>query len=130
MNIANEYDQTSGPANPSVVKDLPPVDIQGLTTFNSETGITRAAGFVVIRARWNFRQLINFGGMTTHNIVMASISELFPNPAEAGQITLPDIGAAHMYVRAVAPQSNKVIVSGYIDWERSDRQDQPARRLS
>ncbi|MEI2299871.1 hypothetical protein [Ensifer sp. MJa1] len=95
------------------VRDLPPVEIERV----EDSGAFRAAGSVVIRARWNMRVEIGFAGVTRDSIVMASITELFPNPDGSG-INLPGIGAAHMYIRAVAPQKDKVFVSGYIDWDR------------
>ena len=68
-------------------------------------------------AFWNFLQPINFGGVTNNHVVMASITELFPNPA-SGLLDLPGIGAAHMSIRSVAPQNGIIFVNGYIDWDR------------
>ena len=112
-----DFEGTSGPLVPSMMRVLPRVEIQkeDSPTF---AGLAVSAGFVVIRARWNFMVPIGFGGVTNFSKVMASITELFSNPGDAGQINLPGIGNAHMYVRSVAPQNNVVFVNGYIDWER------------
>jgi len=117
MATTADEEGTSGPLNPSAIKILPRVEVQHAegTTFG---GAERSAGFVVIRARWNFMQPISFGGVTFRSTVMASITELFSNPGDAGQITLPGIGNAHMYVRSVAPQNGVILVNGYIDWDR------------
>lgn len=112
-----EYEGTSGPSSPSTIRALPRVDVEGFDP-DAATGVVRAVRSVMIRARWNFRVDIGVNGVTNNSIVMASIAELFPNPGEGGQITLPDIGAAHMYVRSVAPQNGLVKVNGYIDFDR------------
>ena len=113
-----EYEGTSGPLNTSTILVLPPVDIQGFDPGVAGVGVARSfAGFAVIRARWNFFQQLNASGVTNNHVVMASITEVFPNPA-SGLIDLPGIGAAHMYVRSVAPQIGKVFVNGYIDYDR------------
>jgi hypothetical protein len=113
-----KYEGTSGPLNTSAILVLPPVDIQGLDPGVAGADVARSfAGFAVIRARWNFFQPLNVPGVTNNSVVMASITEVFPNPA-SGLIDLPGIGAAHMYVRSVAPQNGTVFVNGYIDWDR------------
>lgn len=112
-----DYEGTSGPLNTSTVRVLPPVDIQGFDPGAADAGVVRSAGLVVIRARWNFMQPINFGGVTNNHVVMASITEVMPNPA-SGLIDLPFIGAAHMYIRSVAPQNGIIFVNGYIDFDR------------
>ncbi len=111
-----KHEGTSGPLNPSTIRVLPPVDIKGFVPDTAEAGVVRLAGLVVVRAHWNFFQPINFPGVTNNHVVMASITEVFPNPA-SGQIDLPGIGLAHMHVRSVAPQNGIVFVNGYIDWE-------------
>lgn|SRR5690349_19229291 len=117
MATAPDEEATSGPLNTSAIRILPRVEAQYVegATFG---GAQRSAGFVVVRARWNFMQPISFGGVTFRSTVMASITELFSNPGDAGQITLPGIGNAHMYVRSVAPQNDVIFVNGYIDWDR------------
>jgi hypothetical protein len=106
-----EYEGTSGPLNTSTIRVLPAVDIQ---RFGSGAGWT--SGFVVIQAHFNFVQPITIPGLTNNHIVMASITEVFPNPA-SGQIDLPGIGAAQMFVRSVAPQNGTLFVAGYIDFD-------------
>ena len=108
-----ENKASSSSLDVSTLRDLPPVEIQRV----EDAGVFRAAGSVVIRARWNMRVEIGFAGVTKDSIVMASITELHPNPDGSG-INLPALGAAHMYIRVVAPQKDKVFVSGYIDWDR------------
>lgn len=115
---AAKSEGTSGPSDSSMIHVLPPVTVEDIDEGAADTGVLRAVRSVVIRARWNFRQDILMGGVTNNSIVMASIAELFPNPHDGGQINLPDIGAAHMYVRAVAPQNGRIKVSGYIDFDR------------
>jgi hypothetical protein len=79
-------------------------------------------GFVVIRTHWNFTQPINVP-VDNNSIVVASITELTPNPA-TGLLDLPFVGNAHMWIRNVAPQATNtpgrgvLFVTGYIDWER------------
>jgi hypothetical protein len=107
-----EYEGTSGPLNTPTIRVLPPVDIQGF-----DPRANRSAWSAVIRAHFNFLQPINLPGLTNNHVVMASITEVFPNPA-SGQIDLPGIGAAQMFVRAVAPQNGILFVSGYIDWDQ------------
>ncbi|MDI7861333.1 hypothetical protein MRS76_05140 [Rhizobiaceae bacterium n13] len=104
--------------DPKVVRILDPVDIQGLTQF-TENGVMRGIGSAVISARWNFVARVRVPGVTFRSNVMASIAELFQNPEDGGAFSKPDIGPAHMYVRAVAPKRDEVWVSGYIDWERN-----------
>jgi hypothetical protein len=107
-----DYQGTSGPLNTSAIRVLAPVDIKGFDPASN-----RSAGFAVIRAHYNFVQPINVPGLTNNHVVMASITEVFPNPA-SGQIDLPGIGAAQMFVRSVAPQNGTLFVSGYIDWDQ------------
>jgi hypothetical protein len=108
-----ENEATSSSLDASTIRDLPPVEIQRV----EDAGTFRAFGAVVIRARWNVRQEIGFAGVTKDSIVMASITELHPNPDGSG-INLPGLGGAHMYIRAVAPQKDRVFVSAYIDFDR------------
>jgi hypothetical protein len=118
---SSEYEGTSGPLNTSLITVLPPVDVKfDIQSFHSgsERSAFSSAGYAVIQARWNFLQQINYAGVTNNHIVMASITEVFPNPA-SGQIDLPGIGDAHMYVRSVAPQNGKIFVNGYIDFDRN-----------
>jgi hypothetical protein len=114
--ISAKYEGSSDPSNTSL-RVLPPVDGTRFEPSATEAGIAprSSAWFAVIRARWNFLQQINIP-VNNNSVVMASITELFPNPA-SGLLDLPGIGAAHMYVRSVAPQNGKVFVNGYIDWD-------------
>jgi hypothetical protein len=111
-----KYEGSSDPSSSSTIRILPPVDGNRIEPGSEKPGIvSSSAWFAVIRAHWNFQQQINIP--CNHNsVVMASITEVFPNPA-TGQIDLPGIGAAHMFVRSVAPQDGKVFVNGYIDWD-------------
>jgi hypothetical protein len=112
-----KYEGSSDPSNTSTIRVLPPVEGKRFEAGATDAGIVRSsAWFAVIRARWNFLQQINIP-VTNNHVVMASITELFPNPA-SGLLDLPGIGAAHMSVRSVAPQNGKVFVNGYIDWDR------------
>ena len=111
-----DYEGTSGAPNISTIRVLPPVDAKRVDGGAADSGIIRSSAWlVVIRAHWNFLQPINLPVSNNH-VVMASITELFPNPA-SGLLDLPGIGLAHMHIRSVAPQNGKVFVNGYIDWE-------------
>jgi hypothetical protein len=106
-----------GSSDPSIriPRILPAVEGKRFVPADSPGLVTSSAWFAVISAHWNFVQQINIP--CNHNsVVMASITEIFPNPA-TGLLDLPGIGAAQMYVRSVAPQDGKVFVGGYIDWD-------------
>ena len=113
---ATKYEGSSEPSNSSTIRILPPVDGKRFELADDPGIVRSSAWFAVIRARWNFIQQIKIP--CNHNgVVMASITELRPNPA-TGLLDLPFIGAAHMSVRSVAPQDGSVFVNGYIDWDR------------
>jgi hypothetical protein len=114
---AAEYDGTSGPLNTSAVRVLAPVEAQRLDPGGANADVRSLGRFVVIRARWNFLVPIIIPEVSNNHLVFASMTEVFPNPA-SGLIDLPGIGAAHMFVRSVAPQVGKVFVNGYIDYDR------------
>jgi len=113
---ATKYEGSSEPSNSSTIRTLPPVDGKRFEPADDPGIVRSSAWFAVIRARWNFLQQINIP--CNHNsVVMASITELKPNPA-TGLLDLPFIGAAHMNVRSVAPGDGFVFVNGYIDFDR------------
>ena len=93
---------------------LPPVD--GTRLEQKTAALASSAWTCAIRARWNFVQRINIP-CNHRSVVLANITELKPNPA-TGALDLPFIGAAHMWIRNVAPGDGFVFVTGYIDWDR------------
>jgi hypothetical protein len=110
-----KYEGSSDPSI-KIPRLLPAVEGKRFVPANSPGLVTSSAWFAVISAHWNFVQPINIP--CNHNsVVMASITEIFPNPA-TGLLDLPGVGAAQMYVRSVAPQDGKVFVAGYIDWDQ------------
>jgi hypothetical protein len=110
---ATTYEGSSGTPDGSTMRILPPVDAK----ISDTPGLVGSiAGLVDFRARWNFTLPINVAcNFNSH--AFASITELTVNP-DTGHIDKPFIGNAHMYIRSVAPQKNKLFVSGYIDFDR------------
>lgn len=113
----SQHDASDG-QDPHAVRILEPGDIQGLRRFR-EDGVERATGFAVISARWNVVARVRVAGVTFRSNAMASMADLFQYPEDGGAFSKPDIGAAHMWVRAVAQKRDEVWVSGYIEWERN-----------
>lgn len=108
----NENEATSSSLNPSTIRDLPPVEIQPVEVARADRSLATA---VVFRAHYGHRVEISpWPGLTKDSIVMASITELFPNPDGSG-VNLPGLGAANMHIDMVAPQTDKVFVRVYID---------------
>jgi len=109
---ATKYEGPSDSSHQAII--LPPVD--GTRLEQVQSIIASSAWTAVIRARWNFIAQIRIP-CDHRSVVLATITELKPNPA-TGALDLPFIGAAHMWIRNVAPQDGSVFVTGYIDFDR------------
>ena len=110
--ILTKYEGTFDSSPPAIM--LHPVD--GTRVEEGNLVVASSAWTAAIRARWNFSVRVNIP-CGHRSVVLATITELKPNPA-TGAIDLPFIGAAHMWIRNVAPGGGFVFVTGYIDFDR------------